>query len=101
MQKRHLLCAIPAALLAASLIACSADVDEPAKNGTPEETVTLSLTVKGTKPAETPEEPGEEEPAGTELCPFCGNAHGGFFGRLIAFFHRALLFFRNLKDKIC
>ncbi len=65
------------------------------------QTVTLSLTVKGTKPAETPEEPGEEEPAGTELCPFCGNAHGGFFGRLIAFFHRALLFFRNLKDKIC
>ena len=42
--------AIPAALLAASLIACSADVDEPAKNGTPEETVTLSLDIADGNP---------------------------------------------------
>ena len=47
---RHLLRAIPAALLAASLIACSADVDEPAKNGTPEETVTLSLDIADGNP---------------------------------------------------
>ena len=50
MNKRHLLRAIPAALLAASLIACSADVDEPAKNGTPEETVTLSLDIADGNP---------------------------------------------------
>lgn len=50
MKKRHLLRAIPAALLAASLIACSADVGEPAKNGTPEETVTLSLDIADGNP---------------------------------------------------
>ena len=50
MKKRHLLRAIPAALLAASLIACSADVGEPAKNGTQEETVTLSLDIADGNP---------------------------------------------------
>ena len=40
-----------------------------------------------------PEPPHEDE---GDKCPYCGETHTGFFGRIVAFFHRIAYFFRNL-----
>ncbi len=33
------------------------------------------------------------------VCPYCGGQHTGFFGSIVAFFHRIAYFFRNLFAK--
>ena len=40
-----------------------------------------------------PEPPHEDD---GDKCPYCGETHTGFFGRIVAFFHRIAYFFRNL-----
>lgn len=39
---------------------------------------------------------GSEMPKPADLCKYCGKTHTGFFGKITAFFHNILYFFRNL-----
>ena len=48
-----------------------------------------------------PDEPDEDqnEPAGENLCKWCGELHEGFWGKLVGFFHAILYFFAHLFGK--
>ena len=48
-----------------------------------------------------PTEPTEDpdEPAGENLCKWCGEAHEGFWGKIVGFFHSILYFFAHLFGK--
>ena len=48
-----------------------------------------------------PDEPDEDqnEPAGENLCKWCGELHEGFWGKIVGFFHTILYFFAHLFGK--
>ena len=53
------------------------------------------------EPIDDPTEPTEDpdEPAGENLCKWCGEAHEGFWGKIVGFFHSILYFFAHLFGK--
>lgn len=78
--------------------------DNGALAGLSRQTVELKLTVPGTDPTPTPEGEEPTEPAAPEnACPYCGEVHGGVFGKLVSFLHTILQFFRTLfgSGKVC
>ncbi len=74
--------------------------DHEALAGLSRQTVELKLTVPGTDPS--PENPAQDDPAQEgDLCPLCGKAHTGAFGKIIAFFHQLILRLKALFNTVC
>ena len=49
---------------------------------------------------EQPTQPTQpSQPSGDDLCPLCGERHTGVFGKIVAFFHRIVYFFKNLFSR--
>ena len=65
-----------------------------------------ALTAAEDRYAELNDDPGHtdptedpDEPAGENLCKWCGEAHEGVWGKLVGFFHSILYFFAHLFGK--
>ncbi len=67
-----------------------------------ENTVTTDFVPDESEEPSEPEQPDEpivdepDEPAGEGLCKWCGEPHTGFWGHIVAFFHRIIYFFAHL-----